>query len=485
MSSQPITSGSFTNPNGGYSLSSLTNNSQLQVTGLASGLNTNAIIQALVAIDQQPINNLTAQQNGLTATNQQLTSIQTALQQLVANAQALSSPKLFANSQTVASTNPTLVSATATSGSGAVVGGYQVAVSALATAAQRTYTFTPQSSADTVTINGQQVSLAANAHGQDLVNAVNSASNLDVWATVTSTNTIVFSSRSTGQLPSNFISISDTADALQQQGTGMNGQNAQYTIDGVAGSSPSDTFSASTAGVTGATIPGVTLTLNGTTGTSGPVGVTVSPPGPNTQSIQTAVQTFISAYNSVLSQIQNQLSQTPVKGQPTAGTLYGDPALQGLITSMREAMDATAGGLPQGATITSMLSIGVSTGAARGNAAPSQSSINGQLTLDTASLTSALQSNPYGVLQMLQSWSQSFTTIVNPQAAPGGAISSRLNADSSQISALGNQIEAMQVALNEKQNQLQRQFAAMEAALSQNQSTSAWLTSQINALPTP
>jgi flagellar capping protein FliD len=51
------------------------------------------------------------------------------------------------------------------------------------------------------------------------------------------------------------------------------------------------------------------------------------------------------------------------------------------------------------------------------------------------------------------------------------------------VSQLGSQIAAMQQILNDKQTQLQKQFAAMEAALSANQSTSAWLTSQINALP--
>jgi flagellar capping protein FliD len=42
----------------------------------------------------------------------------------------------------------------------------------------------------------------------------------------------------------------------------------------------------------------------------------------------------------------------------------------------------------------------------------------------------------------------------------------------------------MQETLNAKQTALQAQFAALEATLSQNQSTASWLSSQINALPT-
>jgi flagellar hook-associated protein 2 len=491
MSTQPVTSGSYNNANNGYNLSSLNNNSQLQVTGLASGLNTNAIIQALVSIDQQPITNLTNQQNGLTATNKQLTSIQTALQQLVANAQALASPSLFANAQTVTSNNSAVVTATANAGQGAVVGGYSVAVQSLATAAQKTFNFSSPSQADTVTIDNTPVQIAAGASAQDLVNAVNS-STADVWATVTSPGapaangnpatpaTIVFSSRSTGQLSGNWMSISDSQGSLSDASTqsnnlDINGTDAQYTINNKPGSSPSNT-------VTNA-IPGVTLTLNNTTAVSGPVGVAVSPPGPNTQSIQTAVQTFITSYNSVVTQIQTQLSQAPSSSDPTQGTLYGDPALQGLLTSMRQAMYATVGNLGSGASITSMLNIGVSTGAASGNSLPSQNSISGQLTLDATALTNALQTNSSGVLQMLKGWSQSFSTVVNAQAAPGGAIDSRIQSDNSRVSQLGSQIAAMQQNLNDKQTQLQQQFAAMEAALSQNQSTSAWLTSQINSLP--
>ena len=41
----------------------------------------------------------------------------------------------------------------------------------------------------------------------------------------------------------------------------------------------------------------------------------------------------------------------------------------------------------------------------------------------------------------------------------------------------------MQSGLTDKQAQLTQQFAALEAALSQNRSTSSWLTTQLAALP--
>src|ERR1700759_4702114 len=149
MSTQPISTSSNQFA-GGSQLGSLGSSSSLQVTGLASGLNTNAIVQALMAAQQQQVTNLQNQQTGITALNTQLTSIQTALQPVSEAAQALGSPTLFANSQTITSTNSTLVGASATGSNGAVVGSYQVSVSALASASQRTFAFTSPTSADTI-----------------------------------------------------------------------------------------------------------------------------------------------------------------------------------------------------------------------------------------------------------------------------------------------------------------------------------------------
>ncbi|HEX4672701.1 MAG TPA: flagellar filament capping protein FliD [Solirubrobacteraceae bacterium] len=472
MSTQPITTSSLSS---GAGVSSLGSSSPLQITGLASGLDTNSIIQALMAIDQQPITALQNQSSGLTATNTQLSSIQTALQQLSASAKALGSASLFTNTQTATSTNSTLVSASTTTGTGAVIGSYQVGVTNLASSAQRTFSFTSPTAADTVTIDGQQISLNAGASAQDLVNSVNSNSSLDVWATATDSGTVVFSNRATGDTGTGFIGVSDTTGSLTEQtALAQQGANAQYTINGVAHTSASDT-------VTGA-IPGVTLTLNGLTTTSGTVTVKVSPPAPNSQSIQTAVQAFVTSYNQVIAQVQTQLSTQPSRSDPTVGTLFGDPDLRDLLSNMRQAMYTSGSALPNG--MASMLDIGVSTGAASGSSLPSQNAIAGDLTLDPNALMQALTSNPNGFSAVLKSWSTSFSGIVDTEAQVGGTIDSRIQGDNQQISDISSRIQGMQETLNAKQTALQAQFAALEATLSQNQSTASWLASQISALPT-
>lgn len=473
MSTSSVSSSS--SGSSGYMLSSLAGSSSMQVTGLASGLNTNQIISEEMSLYNQPVVNLQNQQSGLNATNKALQGIQSELQTLANDAQALGATSLFTNSQTASSTNPTLLSATTTSNNGAVVGGYQVQVSALATSAQRTFSFSSPTSAQTVTIDGQSISLAAGASADDFANAVNANSNADVWAAVTNAGTVVLSDRATGQQTGSYISVSDPSGTTLTEQTALAnaGQDASFTVNGKSKTSPSNTVTSA--------IPGVSLSLNGVTPSGSPVTVNVGPPAVNSANIQNALNTFITQYNKVIGDIQTQLSTQPSSSDPTVGTLYGDPGLQGLLSSMRSSLYNTISGTQSG--LTNMLSLGVSTGATTGSGSVSQSALSGDLQLSTTTLTSALQSNPAGVQQLLKGFSASFSSMVNAEAQPGGSIDTRIQGDSAEVTQLGSQISAMQSALNDKQQQLVQQFAQLEAALSQNQSTSSWLTNQLASLP--
>ena len=458
---------SSTSTSGGLNLSSLSGGG-LQVTGLASGLDTNQIIQEEMAIYQQPVTNLQNQQTGLTATNKQLTSIQSELQTLSADALAVGDPTLFETQQAVTSSDTTRVQASSATGAG--VGGYQVSVTQLANSAQATYGYTSPTSDDAITINGSAYTIKAGESVQDFVDSINSDTNGSVYAAATNSGTVVFSSRQTGAASS--ASVSDPGGSLALQSSKA-GQDALFSVDGVNGNSASNT-------VTNA-IGGVSLTLTGVTTTSGPVTVNVGAPAPNSTNISNAINTFVTQYNKVISDVQTQLQQQPSSTDPTQGTLYGDPELQDLLSQMRSIMYTPGSGLPTGAA--TMDDIGVSTGATTGSGAESQSALSGNLTLNATALTNMLTSNASGVKSILSSWSHSFVNTVDNAADPAGTINARINGDSSQISNLGNQISSMQSALTDKQNFLVQEFAQLEAALSSNQSESSWLTGQIASLP--
>src|ERR1700736_6300900 len=118
MSTSSVSSSTGSTSTTGFQLSSLAGSASLQITGLASGLNTNQIISEEMAIYQRPVTNLQNQQSGLKALNTQLSSIQSELQTLSANALALGAPTLFKTTQSVTSSDPTRVSASSGNGAG-------------------------------------------------------------------------------------------------------------------------------------------------------------------------------------------------------------------------------------------------------------------------------------------------------------------------------------------------------------------------------
>jgi flagellar hook-associated protein 2 len=453
------------------SLTSSTNGAPIQVTGLASGLDTAKIVSQLMDIQKRPVTVLQNQQKILQARNTQLTSIQGALKKVNADALALMDPRVYRGTQKATSSDSTRVAATTTSGAG--VGGYQISVGQLANAGQRTFSFTAPASDGTISIDGHDTSVAAGASIYDLADAINNDQSASVYAAATDTGTLVLSNRNTGDTGPGFIAVSGADGVLSEQaGRAKQGQNATYTVDGLPGTSSSN--------VVAGAIPGVTLNLTGVTTTSGPVTVNVGAPAADSSKVQSAIDQFVTDYNAALSSIQTQLSTKPTSSDPTQGTLYGDNQLKGLLSSMRSLMIKGGAGLPAG--MATMLDLGVSTGAAS-SGGPTVSELAGSLTLNASTLEAALKSNSTTVQKVVGSWATNMATTINNYSGLGGTIDVRLSGDSRQVATLTRRIGTMQSALDDKQNHLTRQFAMLEAALSGNQSTSNWLSSQINALP--
>jgi flagellar hook-associated protein 2 len=455
----------------------------LNVAGLASGLDTTSIVQQLMAAESQPRNQLATQQTLVQATRSILQGFQAQLQSVSSALDALHSPTLFTQTQQADSSDPTRVLAASASGAG--VGGYQVAVSQLANSAQRTYSFTSPASAGTITIDGHDTTIAAGASIQDLVTAINSDSNATVYAAATDSGTLVLSNRATGDTGTGFIALTDgTGSLTEQTSKAKQGKDALFTVDGVAGSSHSNT-------VTNA-IAGVTLTLKGVTTTSGPVTVTVGAPGADPNAIQSALQSFVSVYNSTVDAIRAKLTEQSVPNATATsdrekGLLFNDRDLSDLLDQMRQAIYTPIAGLPDG--MNSLADLGITTGDP--SSTVSQDSLDGKLTLDTKKLATALQTNPGAVRDLLlgttgatstPGWARSFQGIVDAAANPGGTLDVRISGESSEIKDLTSSIADWNQRLALRQQTLQQQFTAMETALSQSQSQAQWLSGQLAQL---
>jgi flagellar hook-associated protein 2 len=447
----------------------------LNITGLASGLDSAAIIKALLNAERVPITQLTHRQEKLQGQANALASMQSSMRALSFAAFEFRLGALFENSQAVSSSEPLRVSAATTSGAG--VGGYEVEVSQLANSAQRTFTFAPPAGEDTVTIDGSTYTLKAGGSAKELASIVNGDSKATVYAAVLDNETIVFSSRTTGASTPEFIKVSDSAGALvEKAGTAKEGRDAKFLVDGVAGSSASNT-------VTNA-IAGVTLTLNGLTA-SGPVTITVQPPGPSVSTIEAQVQSFVTLYNTTVEAVQKQLSTRPPTNPQNAeelatGTLFGDSTLSSALNRLRQTMYEPLAGLP--AEMASPFDIGISTGAPTTGSSPSQSALQGLLKLDPTKLANAIAANPNGVKEMLKGWSKNLEEVANNVANAGGPLASRITSDEGQISELKVRINSMNEILAVRQKSLVATYAKLEGIINKNSAQSSWLTQQTESL---
>ncbi|MHB1696707.1 MAG: flagellar filament capping protein FliD [bacterium] len=229
-------------------------------------------------------------------------------------------------------------------------------------------------------------------------------------------------------------------------------------------------------------IPGVTLSLLSTGSTSLSVGI-------DTQTIDNAVNSFISAYNQVVSDVATQNKITSSGSGNTKneslGPLGGNAALSNLVNTLYGFADSEAptltgsNGLPSTYGITS------------------NSSGSGQLSLNTATLNSMLTSNP-------QQTQQFFSALVNGSSSadgvsmPGG-LTNFLNTytnpangviqfSEAQINAhltnMNNQISLQQTLVQEQMGMYTKEFSNLESYIGQMQTTNSNLTDSIKQLPT-
>ena len=231
----------------------------IQLSGLASGLDTASIIDSLMAVERQPRRRIEMRQASEQARRDGLNQVTTQLKALQDAATALRSTGTWADTQSVTSNDPTKVAVTRTGGAGP--GGYDIAVTRLASSTQRTYTYAPPAAGTdlTFTVKDAQgadvpttITLAVGATLDDAASTINTTAGSPVFA-VNVSGKLVLASRTTGENAR--FTMADSAGGTLTQESERLGQKAQGTVDGVP-------FDSETNVVTGA-IPGLSLTFKG------------------------------------------------------------------------------------------------------------------------------------------------------------------------------------------------------------------------------
>jgi flagellar hook-associated protein 2 len=461
--------------------------------GLASGLDTENIVNQLMALEKRPRILLDNKQVLVETRQRLLKEFQTKLRSLQLAATDLRSVALYAQKQAVESSDPTKVAVSSTSG--APVGGYQIGVTQLANAAQRTFAFRTPAADGSLTIDGRTVNVTAGMTAQDLATSINTNRDLTVYAAALADGRIVLSNRETGETdPTRTIVVADGTGTLADTGVFKAGVDAQYTLDGVARTSRTNVITDA--------IPGVSVTLRSLTTTSGPVTVSVGAPGADTEAITRKVEAFVEAYNSTLDLIRSKLEERAVPDSRTqqeirngvpdsrttlqkmAGTLFGDRQLSGMLSSMRQSIYTSVAGLPL--SMDSLDDLGVSTGAV--STSTSRDTLAGRLVIDKDKLQRALTSDPAGVRNLLQGvdnrggWARQFEAAIDSATKADGILDTRVKGADDEMKALKAQMAQMDTRLGLREKTLRAQFTALEVAMSRSQQQGNWLTGQLAGL---
>ena len=225
---------------------------------------------------------------------------------------------------------------------------------------------------------------------------------------------------------------------------GQSGQDAQLTVDGVAITSPSNT-------VTNA-VQGVTIQLlSAAPATTVQVEITN-----NNGDVATALNSFVTAYNKVIGDLNTQESKT---SSGAAEPLFGNPA----IATIQESLQSAISFLQSGNGIQSVTQLGLTTNS------------DGTLSLNTDTLDNALNSNFQAVASFFQpsatstSFGANLTTVLDNVGnnAPLGAVYLTLQQNASQESSLSTSISNEDSRINTEKAQLTSELSQANYALQQ------------------
>ncbi|MFZ5578747.1 MAG: flagellar filament capping protein FliD [Pseudomonadota bacterium] len=364
--------------------------SSVSISGLVSGINVQSLITSLSAAYQQPITLLQNQQQSYQSTLSAWGSVQSSLSSLQSTVAGMQNVTQL-NNRTVNLSNSSAVSGTASSN--APLGTYSLSNIVLAqtqsiysqdfasatNTAVGTGTLQIQvgsGTATNITIDNSNNSLngiaAAINQSNSGVNAAVIFDGTGYRLTLTGNNTgaanafTVSTSGATGSLASLSYSPSTSGGMTESQ----TARNASVSINGLAVTSATNTVSGA--------IPGVSLNL---LEASGSTTLTVAN---DTSAFVTSVQSFVTAFNTTMGTL-NQLTAfnggSTSSGASGSGPLIGNAGIQTLRTQLLNLISGQGIGTTPGSAYTSLGAVGVSLAQ------------DGTLSLDSGTLSSALQSN--------------------------------------------------------------------------------------------
>jgi flagellar hook-associated protein 2 len=461
------------------------------ITGIGptSGINYDQIIRGLLNLERRPITNLQQRQAVFNTQVGAYSELSNGLSALRSAADALRTVDNF-YVRAAASSNTTVLTATASSSAavgihtiepfGGVATGNTIQ---LASADRRSGTTVVSSPTTIINSSGanrvfeytyagatRTLTVANNTTLEGLRNIINNdTANPGVTASIvqvaTNDHRLVLTGRDTGAL--NAITITANTTLTGAGGT-MNFTNTAFT----ASTARDARFRVGGLDITRSTntvadvIAGVTFTLRAESTSSVTISVTN-----DTAAIRGRIESFVNAYNEVVSFVSQR--STYDRTTNTGGPFFAESTPRDIVNRLRDIATREVAGLPDG--MRSLAQIGITTNHQTGALSINTSMLDGRLSTDLAGVANIFTNAAGGIAVRVHDYTGVVTNPVD------GAITLRTRGLNSLITNISNDIIRLEERLVRTEENLRRQFTALESIISGMMAQQSYLTNLINS----
>jgi flagellar hook-associated protein 2 len=440
----------------------------ISAPGVGSGLDVNSIVTQLMEIERQPLNRLESDKRGLEA---QLSAFGRLKSALTSFQDALDDLKSLDAFEVYKAESSDETAFTATANSSAATGFNDIQVVRLAEAHKMGSVSIPDTGSTALGSGGDQMTITVNGSSfsvdgggmtlSQLRDAINDApDNAGVSATIISENSgshrLVLTSTETGN--ENAMSLSFTGSLGADLGlTDINlptDLDAELLVDGLY----KITRSSNTIDDA---IAGITLNLLGET--AGNVQLNVSR---DTDSVTESVQAFVDAFNELKTTFDSLAGE--------GDELEADSTLRSIENQVQAIFNTVPSGLTTGFSYLSEVGVSFQR--------------DGTLSLDSDDLESAINTDFAGMAELFAHDDQGYLFrldgLIDRFVQAEGLIDVRQDGLNSRIDVTDQRIADMEYRLEIREQRLRNQFTLLDTLMGELQSTSAFLSQQLAALPT-
>ena len=433
--------------------------------GLATGLDTNSIVSALMEIEREPIVRMEKEKEYLSNRLKAFSEFETKLDALNGAIDELNSPEKL-GSFTTRSGSEDYFSLSVTNTSLTTPGSYQMEVENLAQVRKDVsrHGYTESDSGNFTSgrliINGTRIDFDANQSLNDIRDAINDADKTSDTGVTASTiyDGTTYRLVLTGKDADTNFTVSSTG--LRAEGRRLRFDNiqaaerAEVNIDGISITSKNNRLENA--------IPGVSIDLlkENTPGES----TTISIESDYSQ-IAAKMETFATAYNDINSYIQSQQD----------ASWGNDPAFKTVVRNMRNLLVSQIGD----GTYNHLVDIGFKSDSRTGQLSIDSAKLNEALAADYDSVESLLtgDGSSSGIFDQFTHYLEEWTDSIN------GLYAGKKSSYDTTVRSLDQSIERMELRLEKREQTLLAQFSAMEELVNSMNATSSYMTQQLSTLP--